>query len=161
MKTIKSNTKTLNKISAVFFFVLGFAVLYHGTRLGLKVNLDMGPGFFPAIVGGILLCLSLILLLQSILAKDASEPPGKFWVYPGGWKSVFLTLFTAAAYPFSLYYLGFLISTFLLLFFLLFVIAHYRWWLSGIWGIGTSVVAYLIFELWLKANLPKGILIFY
>ena len=148
--------KTLNKISAIFFLILGITVLIHGIGLGLRVNLDVGPGFLPAIVGGILSGLSVILLFQSIFAKAFSEPKGAFWAHPNGWKSVFLTIAAAASYPFILYYLGFLLATFLLLFFLLLVIAGFRWWVSGILGIGTSTVAYLVFEIWLKANLPMG-----
>ena len=146
----------LDRISAIFSLVLGVAVLSQGVRLGLKVNLDMGPGFLPVVVGGILVILATVLLAQSLIGKVEAGPQSSFWAHPGGWKAVTLTLADAALYPFLIFYMGFPVGTFLLLLFLFAVIARLPWWQSGIWGAGTSIVAYFIFEVWLKANLPQG-----
>ena len=63
------------------------------------------------------------------------------------------------AYALVLDILGFLISTFLLLSFLFrFGMEPQKWF----WAIGGSVIAslscYVVFELWLRTQLPKGIL---
>lgn len=149
-----------DRISSIFCFFLGLAVLAKGLRLGLRVNIDMGPGFFPLVAGGILSFLSMILFIQSLIKKETSVQRVTFWTNPYGWKLVLLTVLTISAYPFILNQLGFLLSTFLFLFFLFLVIARQKWWVAGFGGVATAAVVYLIFEIWLKANLPRGILNF-
>jgi hypothetical protein len=145
-----------DRASAVFFLVLGAGVLFQGVRLGLKADLDMGPGFLPALVGGFLSLLAAILLGQSLLGKGEAGSRSSFWANPGGWKAVVLTLLAVGLYPFALYSIGFPLATFVLLCFLFAVISRLPWWVSGFWGAGTSIAAYFIFEVWLKANLPRG-----
>jgi len=149
-----------DKMSAIFFFFLGLAVLAKGFQLGLRINIDMGPGFFPLVAGGILSFLSLVLLIQSLIKKEKSFQKVSFWANPYGWKLVLLTIFSISGYPFILNRAGFLLSTFLLLFFLFWIIARQKWWAAVIGGVITAAMVYLLFDIWLKANLPKGILSF-
>jgi hypothetical protein len=137
---------------------LGFAVLIKGIRLGFKVDQEMGPGFFPLVAGGILALLSLVLFVQSLMDYGTQGHKEPFWVTPSGWKRVFLTLFVTAAYPVIINPFGFILSTLFLLFFFFKVIARLKWWAVGVGGIVTTMCAYLIFEIWLKANLPRGLL---
>ena len=118
----------------------------------------MGPGLLPFIVGGILSLLSCILLFQSFTRKVAPELKKPFWTNPLGWKAVLVTLLAAAIYPFALKGLGFLLSTYLFLFFLFTIIGHQTWWKACLGGVSTALIGYLIFEVWLKANMPRGIL---
>jgi putative tricarboxylic transport membrane protein len=148
-----------NRISAIFCLLLGIAVFVKGLHLGLRVNIDMGPGFFPLVAGGTLSFLSVILLIQSLIKKETSHRIS-FWNNPYGWKLVLLTILAISIYPFILSPVGFFLSTFLFLFFLFLVIARHKWWAAGIGGIVTAAMVYLIFEIWLKANLPKGLFSF-
>ena len=147
-----------DRCSATFFLLLGLAVFVHGFRLRLKVGSDMGPGLLPFIVGGILSLLSCILLFQAFTRKVAPELKKPFWANPLGWKAVLVTLLAAAIYPFALKGLGFLLSTYLFLFFLFTIIGHQTWWKACLGGVSTALIGYLIFEVWLKANMPRGIL---
>lgn len=150
----------LDRVSSLFCFFLGLAVIAGGVRLGLRVHLDMGPGFFPIIAGGILSLLSIFLFVQSASKRERTMRERPFWVNPEGWKLVLLTLLPVIVYPFILNYFGFLSSTFLFLFFLFWVIGYQKWWLAVVSGAGASAVVYLIFEIWLKANFPRGVLSF-
>jgi hypothetical protein len=150
--------KNLDRICAIFCFFLGLVVLVVGLHLRLQMNLEVGPGFLPFVVGGILAFLSIILLVQSIMKEGISAPKESFWVNPYGWKLVLLTLFVIVSYPLILNHVGFPLSSFLLIFSLFVVTAHLKWWVAGVWGAFTAVVVYLIFEVWLKANMPRGVL---
>jgi putative tricarboxylic transport membrane protein len=149
-----------DRISAIFCLFLGLAVFAKGLHLGLRVHIDMGPGFFPLVAGGLLSVLSGILFFQSLVKKETSAQRIPFWNNPYGWKLVLLAILAISIYPFILNPVGFLLSTFLFLFFLFLVIAHYKWWAAGIGGIITAAIVYLVFEIWLKAHLPKGLLSF-
>jgi putative tricarboxylic transport membrane protein len=146
-----------DRISAIFCFFLGLAVFSKGVHLGLRVHIDMGPGFFPLVAGGLLSFLSAVLFFQSLAKKETSAQRIPFWNNPYGWKLVLLAILAISIYPFLLNPFGFLLSTFLLLFFLFRVVAHYKWWAAGMGGIITTAMVYLIFEVWLKAQLPKGL----
>jgi putative tricarboxylic transport membrane protein len=120
----------------------------------------MGPGFFPIVAGGILCLLSISLFVQSLVKGSRDGRKKSFWANPDGWKLVLLTLLPTIAYPFLLNYLGFLLATFLFLFFLFFIIGYQKWWMAAITGIVASTFVYLIFDRWLKANFPGGIFTF-
>lgn len=144
-----------NVVSAIFCLLLGLAVAWKGVSLGLKLGSEMGPGFFPCLAGGILALLSLILFLQSMKGKHPGtrEP---FWMHPRSWLRVFLTLLPLGIYPFVIDRLGFFLSSLFLLIFLFGVIARLRWTAVWLGGLITTLGFYLVFNLWLKANLPAG-----
>lgn len=152
--------KQRDRISATFCFFLGLTVLINAIRLNLKVGLEMGPGFFPFLAGGILTLLSFIVLVLSFADKRVSEQREAFWVNKQGRLLVLLTLFVTVLYILTLNYLGFLLSTFLLLLFLFRIIGRQKWWVVGVGSVTTVVLVYLIFEIWLLSNLPRGILSF-
>jgi len=60
-------------------------------------------------------------------------------------------------YALILEWLGFVISTVLFLAFLLQSIEAKRWVVVVLVSVGSSLLTYALFELWLHARLPKGI----
>jgi putative tricarboxylic transport membrane protein len=119
---------------------------------------DPGPGFVPIISGIILGILSLIHYIQSFLDKGKrKQVSGNL---PERWKALLIVYTSLISYVFLLEPLGFLVATFFLLF-ILFRIAESRPWtvLIGASAL-TSMVTFLIFDVFLKCQLPKGILSF-
>lgn len=150
--------KRLDRMSSIFCLLLGTSVLTQGFQLKLKAGKDMGPGLLPVVVGGILVFLSVVLLLRTILPEKSLKREAPFWVNSTGWKLVIVTLGASAAYPFSLSYLGFLLSNLLLIFFLFLVIARLDWWMAGIGGLASAVASQIIFVVWLKVPFPGGLI---
>ena len=138
---------------------LGFAI-YIGIesfRLPLGSFRDPGPGFLPLLIGLILAGLSVVCFIQARTA-ESMERKGS-WYSRERWKNLVWILLALFSYALVLDILGFLVSTFLLLIFLFrFGMEPQKWF----WAIGGSVVAslscYVVFELWLRTQLPKGIL---
>jgi hypothetical protein len=65
--------------SSVFFIVLGIAAaIYSLTHYRLGVPSRMGPGFFPAMIGGVVALFGVIVLITSTGIDDgpAAEPAG-------------------------------------------------------------------------------------
>ena len=56
--------------------------------------------------------------------------------------------------------LGFLIVTLLLFIFLLGVIEKKRWWFAVLVSLAVTALSYLLFEVGLQSQLPKGLLEF-
>ena len=135
----------------VVVLCLGLAVLWQGSSLTIGSFRNPGSGLFPALIAVILLVLSLLLILfpqkkeregQAVSAKSI----------------VRLSVVFAALllYAFFLEYLGFLIVSFVLTTFLFLVFGSQRYWLAVVKAIAFTGLAYVLFELILKSNLPKG-----
>ena len=113
-------------------------------------------GFFPFVGGMILIFLSVIHLI-SFVRKKATGEKEKFFPQRYSWKRILFSLFTLFAYGVSLKFLGFFLVTFLFMLFSLRFIEPLKWKMVFALSILTSVFSYLLFEVWLKVQLPHGI----
>ena len=139
--------------SALFWVVLGILVCYGATRLGLGTVTEPGSGFIFFWSGLILVLLSLVALVESLRGgEDATAEISAI-----NWRKVTLVLLALVLYAFFLERLGFVLTTFLLLSFLLALIQETHWGRSlGVAG-AAALGSFAIFELWLKIRLPHGI----
>jgi len=138
---------------------LGIAILIciGSLRLSLGSFRNPGPGFFPFIAGLIVAGMALAIHLQSrgkVSAKGTREP---LWADKKRIQKMILTTLALLAYGVGMDYLGFLVSTFLFLAFLLRMIEPQRWSLVLLESALASGISYLIFDIWLQAQLPKGL----
>ena len=126
-----------------------------GIKFGLGTPSYPGPGFFPFLVGLILLGLSIGILVLTLKEKyrgvDFSE-----WPFFG--KKVFFTLAILLAYSFSLESLGYLIGSFLLMVYLFKVPGAQKWWFSTLVTVVVIALTYYFFGVLLQAQFPKGVL---
>ena len=139
---------------------LGLAVLIciGSLRLSLGSFQNPGPGFFPFIAGLVLGTLAATVYFQArraaAAARETSQP---LWTNPSGVKKVVLTTIALLVYAITMNYLGFLISTFIFFIFLLRTIEPQRWGMVILESLLASGISYLVFEIWLQAQLPRGI----
>ena len=151
--------KRNDQISSLIWFFFAVYICIESIRLPLGSWRDPGPGFLPLLVGLILASLSIICFMQARLAESTEQKAS--WYSRERWKNLIWVLLALLAYALVLDPLGFLMSTFLLLVFLFrFGMEPQRWlWAIGASGIA-SVSCYVVFELWLRTQLPRGILAF-
>jgi putative tricarboxylic transport membrane protein len=137
---------------------LGIAIFICGgsLRLSLGEFHNPGPGFLSFYAGLILGALALIIHLQSRKASSTENKDKSIWANrQKGFKMV-LTVLALLAYAVIMNYLGFLVSTFIFLAFLLRVIEPQRWSVALLGSLVASAAFYCIFELGLQSQLPKG-----
>jgi putative tricarboxylic transport membrane protein len=148
-----------NQISSIFWLILGSAVSYGSYRLGLGTLTHPGPGFLPFWCGTILAGLSALVFFQGTLAKRRGDqiPLGRKWKGMRWSKTVFVVL-AILVYIFTFTYLGFLLSTTLLLIFLLKAVDPERWMVAVGTAIFASLASFVVFALWLDVQLPRGFL---
>lgn len=148
----------LDRISSLFWLVLSLLILEEARLLPFGTLSRPKAGFYPFILGIILGVLSLVFLLKSWLwGKGKGTGRGAF---PDrkGWRNVFLTL--GAMFFFYLFFepIGFLFTTFVLIFLLIKFVEpqklFYSVWVAAV----ITISSYLLFEVLLKANLPRGLL---
>ena len=116
-----------------------------------------GSGFIFFWVGVIFVKLSLIILIQAI-GREATAGEMKSLLSEIGWKKIIPVLLALFLYGYVFLFLGFILSTFLLLIFLFKIVEPQKWSIAIIGAILSSLSAYLVFQVWLGSQLPRGML---
>jgi hypothetical protein len=122
-----------------------------------------GAGFFPLIIGLIIVLLSLILLLQYFLSKRVRSKKEASAKNTLEQKRTTLGKVLPYALLMLLYGLlmknvGFFITTLLFLLIILRYVERRGWRSTLLVGLFTTVMSYLLFEYWLGVPLPMGFL---
>ena len=151
---------TLSFIVALAFMVLGVMGLTVALQLPFSNPITKigGPGTFPTAFLVIIIALSVILAVMELLKSfSASKPSGPEPPAEMGKKDlarILLVIAAAAIYTLSLNTVGFMISTAVLTFVLLFMFGYRNIMISPVLAIGFPAFLYLLFRVALKISLP-------
>ena len=143
-------------ISGIFWLVIGVLLSAWSFTYDLGSIIDPGPGFLPLGLGLLLIFLSLILIGQ---ATKMSRVEGKeaFPIFDGLGTKVYAVL-TLLLASFLFETLGYLLTVFLLIFFLMLGMELQNWKKILFFAFFTTLGIYIVFVLILKQPLPPGIL---
>jgi putative tricarboxylic transport membrane protein len=146
-----------DRISGVFWLLFAIFVSIESKRLGLGSLHQPGPGFLSFCASITLGLMSMTILIRTWMSKRTGET--RIPIFGGeNLLKVFLVLVSVFCYAFFMETLGFVLVTLLLLLFLLGIIEKKKWGYTIFVGVVVTMVAYLIFEIWLMSQLPKGLL---
>jgi hypothetical protein len=138
--------------TGLFFILFSLYVCFESSRLGVGTFFRPGAGFFPFYSSALLGVLSLILGFFTFRGKlEKAES----WTDVGNTVTVSLAVL---GFALLLTWLGFAITTFLFILFLLRAVERRAWLRSASAALFISAAFYVVFGLWLKAQLPAGIL---
>ena len=146
-------------VESFIWLILGISICIESIRLKLGNFQTPGPGFLPFISGTFLWLFGLILMFSFFLKRLRKEEKlnDKEISKKENWKKLLLTLIALFGYCFLLEPLGFIISSFIFLFFL-FKLTEPKKWVKPLVFSGTTVVlVYFIFIICLKGQFPRGI----
>ncbi len=144
-----------DRISGTFWLFFSVFVSIESYRLGLGTLHEPGPGFLCFWTG-----IAVGIMSITVLARAwATAMPGELKSPIFGEKNLLKITFVLLSlflYAFFMEALGFILVTLLLFIFLLGMIERKRWGFAISISIAVTGVSYLLFDLWLKAQLPKG-----
>jgi putative tricarboxylic transport membrane protein len=149
------DNRTYDRVAAVFFLSVGSFFFVYARRVEIGTWTEPGPGFLPFYAGLTLAVMSIALLLGS-LTKKAWQAKPSFFPQPDSWKRVSATFLSLVVYNLLLTYLGFTLTTFLFLTFLVRFIFPQPWKRTFIVSVCGSLFARLLFINFLETQLPKG-----
>ena len=140
---------------AALFFVFGAIVIYDSLRLGSGWDSNgPKPGYFPFYIG-LLICISaLVNFVRGLLLKADKN---KTFVERGQLKLVLMVLIPTAIFAAAVTWIGIYTAGALFIAFFMRWLGKYAWWKVVAVSLGTVVVFYVVFEIWFKVPLPKGI----
>ncbi len=146
-----------NLFSGFFFLLISIFVCQQSIGLGIGALSHPGSGFLPFCTGVGIGILALVLLFQSIASKRSQvEAENKIIPQRGKFLLVSFSLF---GYIIAVNFFGFILSTFAFVLFLLCIFKFARIWFMVMSAALITAGNYVIFEVWLGLNLPKGTLI--
>lgn len=153
------STRTAEIAVALVLFTLGAIVVFDSYRLGSKWSSD-GPqsGYFPFYIGLLICFSSVITLAQAVFGKSAKPAASAPFVLWGPFKLVLTVLFPAALYVVAIKYIGLYVASAIYITVFMVWLGKYSWWKGIAVGLGVSVIFFLMFEVWFKVPLFKGVL---
>jgi putative tricarboxylic transport membrane protein len=145
-----------DKWSSLVWLGLATWVCLASYKLSLGSFHNPGPGFLSFIAGLIVGALALVVHLQSRSSSSPAKPAVPFWANTDRSLRMMVTVVALLIYAIGMEYLGFLLSTFIFLAFLLKFIEPQRWTVVIFGSLLASAASYIIFEIWLQSQLPRG-----
>jgi len=146
-----------DRMSGVFWLCFAIFISIESYRLGLGTLHRPGPGFLFFWTSIALGLMSIVILIRAWRSKKAGEAEASIFGRQNILK-IILVLISVFLYAIFMETVGFILITLLLFIFLLGIIEKKRWFFTLFVSVVVTVAAYLIFEIWLKSQLPKGFL---
>jgi putative tricarboxylic transport membrane protein len=148
--------ETMKKIdvSMVFLVVFAIAICVESYKLGLGRLNAPEPGLFPFLIGLTLGVLAAVYQLLVVFHPGFQVISRMYIPY----RRIAPAIVGVFAYSFVLTKIGFIVATFLFVFFLLKVTERKSWGTSLLVSAGIVLVSYFLFRVWLGLQLPSGLL---
>jgi putative tricarboxylic transport membrane protein len=147
--------KTLDQTSSLFWLLVSILVFAESIRIGVGTVQNPGMGFMTCGASGILGVLSLVLFFQASLPKE--DVPHKPLFAGRMWRRVLFVLLALTIYARVMPILGYLISTFLLMSLLFWVLERKRIGFVLLYALLTTLFTHLVFSKWLNCQFPHGL----
>jgi putative tricarboxylic transport membrane protein len=153
--------RNLDRFSGIFLLILGTAVLLKSLTYPIGSFRTPGGGLFPFIASILLISLSALLTLQAFLTKGGKAvAPTPFFPEKGAPRRILLGFAGLVGYRYLLPVIGFAPSTGIFILFLIKFLGGYGWKASIFSASVTAIIAYYLFQVWLKIPMPLPILRF-
>jgi len=149
-----ASTRTLDLLVSALIFLFGTLVVYDSWRIGAGWA-DDGPrsGYFPFYVG-LLICGSSVATF--VRGMRDTKGKGKAFVTFGQLRMIMSMLVPTVIYVVLIRYLGIYVASTLFIALFMIWLGKYGWFKTALVSAGTSVVFFLLFEVWFHVPLPKG-----
>ena len=134
-------------VAGLMFVVIGVAAIVLGSSYSLGTAARMGPGYFPRMLGILLVALGAALALRSLRVQGAPLPGWR-------WRPVAVVLGSVVLFGAILNYAGLVISTVALIVCASAASPEFRSREAVISGIALAVLAVLVFGYGLKLQIP-------
>jgi putative tricarboxylic transport membrane protein len=148
-----------DNLSSIFWMAVSLLIMYSSFKLKLGNLVHPGPGFLPFMAGLILCVLSILVFLIGGRGAHDGKARSIRQLWEGmNWSKTIVVTVALLLYPLIFTHLGFLLTTTLLLIFLLRAIEPVRWFVAVGGALMASFVSFAVFALWLQVQLPRGMI---
>ncbi|MEK7876790.1 MAG: tripartite tricarboxylate transporter TctB family protein [Pseudomonadota bacterium] len=148
-------THTMEIVVALLFLLFGGVVAFDSYRLGARWA-EEGPqsGYFPFYIGLIICISSIVTLLQALFGGAAGG--SNTFVERGQLKLMLSVLVPAALYVLGIQVIGIYVASAVYIAVFMAWLGRYSWFKGAALGLAASVSFFVMFEIWFKVPLFKG-----
>jgi hypothetical protein len=144
-----------DKGTSLFWLFVSIIVSVAAFRLGLGKLSSPGSGFMPFGAAVLLGLLSIICFLQAV-RREGTEAKAEPLFRGTLWHRVVFACLALFAYAQVIPFLGYNITTFLLMTFLFWITGRQKMWRVVVYSLGTTVITYYVFSKSLNLQFPAG-----
>ena len=148
-----------NLFSGIFWLLFSALIAFLSWRMGLGGMYQPGPGFLYFWTSVVLAFLALITIIKS-WRQGGTRQSLQFMFAGVNYRKIITVLASLFVFSILLEWVGFIPMTFLLFLFLLWAVEKRSARLSLLTSAIVTGSSYLIFQIWLKTQLPLGLLDF-
>jgi putative tricarboxylic transport membrane protein len=144
-----------DKGTSLFWLFVSIVVSIAAFRLGLGKLSAPGSGFMPFGAAILLGILSIVCFLQAVMrenTREKAEPLFRATL----WHRVVFSCLALFVYAQAIPFLGYNITTFLLMTFLFWIAGRQKVWKVVVYSLGTTVITYYVFSKSLNLQFPVG-----
>jgi hypothetical protein len=146
---------SVDAVTALIVAVIGSVVMWQARKLGAEWTSDgPGAGYFPFYIGLVLTVCSTVIFVQSLRSRATSE----VFVDSVQGKRVLQVLVPSAIYVGAIWVLGLYVASALFIALFMIVLGKYPVGKSVTIGVAVNALFFMMFEVWFKVPLYKGLL---
>ncbi len=151
--------KQIRKVEGFFWIGIGVIICLLAWKLKLGSFREPGPGFVAFISGLFVSMIGLVMGLSGLLSKISPRSRIDFdqTFFIASWPRLIYTMGLLLSYGLLLNTLGYILTTFLVMSGLFYDREKSRWVSSGLASLISVGVTYLVFQVWLRCQFPRGI----
>jgi len=148
-------TRTMEIVVASLLLLVGAVVAFDSYRLGARWA-EEGPqsGYFPFYIGLIVCISGMVTLLQTLFRKAGGG--SNTFVERGQLRQMLSVLVPAALYVLGIQLIGIYVASAVYIAVFMAWLGRYSWLKGTALGLATSVSFFVMFEIWFKVPLFKG-----
>ena len=152
--------KETGTAEGIVWIGIGFIICVLALQFDLGSFHQPGPGFVALLSGLFIAGIGLAMIIARTTSKrsmDKGSGASQFFRI-NAWPRLFYTAALLLAYVILIEPVGFILTTFLLMFGLFLDLKRRNYFWGLFFSIVTALVSYLVFEVWLHCQLPRGLL---
>ncbi len=141
------------------WIAVGIALCILALKFSLGSFREPGPGFVVFLSGLLIVAAGVAMIISKALSKNKSHARSEAIsaFHAVQWPRLTYTVGILVGYILFLNSLGYMLATFLLMWSMSYDWKKKNWTSSGLFSLITVIISYLMFEVWLRCQLPRGI----
>lgn len=148
--------KKWNNIISIITALIGIVIITLANKFPIKFEGDPGAGFWPRMLGVLLVICAIVLFISNIIHKDKEEKKSVVLNSDAN-KCVYSMMGVIVIFCVGLYVLGFYISTLIFIPTVMYLLDVRDKKLMAMTSVITVIAIYIIFGMLLKTQLPSPI----
>lgn len=151
--------RRIGKSEGFVWIAIGIAISIISWQSVIGSFHEPGPGFVGFVAGLFCVAIGLLMVLPHVFSRMSSLYSADTYIpfHMPKWPRLAYTVALLIAYAIFLDKLGYIVTTFFVMWGLFYDRDKNKWFLSGVTSLICVAITYLMFDVWLRCQFPRGI----